>query len=414
MNELSTIQEYRKFKEALGTELRNQAEGFVRTGYLLKRARDTDILKDSGYASVAEFALAEYGLSKDIVSRYIAINDRYSKDGYSEFLEEKYEGYGVAKLQEMLVLPDTIVEMITPEVSKREIQELKKEIKEEEKITDIEVLLERQETDTENMDLIQRIIFQYFRDNKDQFEELKEVIEGSADEKKVNGVLAPSGISVKTVRIPGIGKLVLSFGDISTDIKAVNVRSNEKETFSWQEFTQNIISTFAGITNWKAIYGEVAPVQPKNEPKAEENESGEKTEESVIKTPENVTKVPESATETPENHQPQEAAGEPDKEVKVSEQEQTIEEETVENPVSAECEVIPGQAEIEEYPEALPEKEGESDEERTVRGYKAAVTSNLRKLNHIWESEDEGKVELMLKELKDLEWRLNKIKELEG
>lgn len=159
MNELSTIQEYRKFKEALGTELRNQAEGFVRTGYLLKRARDTDILKDSGYASVAEFALAEYGLSKDIVSRYIAINDRYSKDGYSEFLEEKYEGYGVAKLQEMLVLPDTIVEMITPEVSKREIQELKKEIKEEEKITDIEVLLERQETDTENMDLIQRIIF---------------------------------------------------------------------------------------------------------------------------------------------------------------------------------------------------------------------------------------------------------------
>ena len=76
--------------------------------------------------------------------------------------------------------------------------------------------------------------------------------------------------------------------------------------------------------------------------------------------------------------------------------------------------MIQGQAEIEEYPEALPEKKGESDEERTVRGYRAAVTSNLRKLNHIWESEDEGKVELMLKELKDLEWRLNKIKELEG
>ena len=80
MNELSTIQDYRQFKEALGTELRNQAEGFVRTGYLLKVARDTDILRDSGYATVAEFALAEYGLSKDVVSRYIAINDRYSKD----------------------------------------------------------------------------------------------------------------------------------------------------------------------------------------------------------------------------------------------------------------------------------------------------------------------------------------------
>lgn len=40
---------------------------------------------------IAEFAKAEYGLSKDIVSRYIAINDRYSEGGYSDRLQDKYE-----------------------------------------------------------------------------------------------------------------------------------------------------------------------------------------------------------------------------------------------------------------------------------------------------------------------------------
>lgn len=46
MQELTTIDTYREFKSALDIELKNQAEGFVRTGYLLKKARDTEILKE--------------------------------------------------------------------------------------------------------------------------------------------------------------------------------------------------------------------------------------------------------------------------------------------------------------------------------------------------------------------------------
>ena len=48
MNELININTYNEFKSALDTELQNQAEGFVRTGYLLKKARDTEILRESG------------------------------------------------------------------------------------------------------------------------------------------------------------------------------------------------------------------------------------------------------------------------------------------------------------------------------------------------------------------------------
>lgn len=53
---LRNIENYEQFKQALDTELANQAAGFVRTGYLLKKARDTDILASSGYSTVAEFA----------------------------------------------------------------------------------------------------------------------------------------------------------------------------------------------------------------------------------------------------------------------------------------------------------------------------------------------------------------------
>ena len=136
------FKDYRHFKETLDTELKANVEGFVKIGWLLKVARDTDILRESGHKNVAEFAAAEYGLTKDVVSRYIAINDRYSEGGYSSRLQLKYEGFGVSKLQEMLTLPDSIIEEITPTLTRQQIQAIKKEVAAEEKITPIEVAME--------------------------------------------------------------------------------------------------------------------------------------------------------------------------------------------------------------------------------------------------------------------------------
>ena len=110
MEELINICTYKEFKAATDREVLNQAEGFVRLGYLLRKARDTEILRDSGYPTVVAFAEGEYGLTETYVSRYIAINKRYSKDGYSPYLQERFQGYGMAKLAEMLTLSDEVVE----------------------------------------------------------------------------------------------------------------------------------------------------------------------------------------------------------------------------------------------------------------------------------------------------------------
>lgn len=257
MEEVKTQGTYRDFKESLDREFKQAAEGFVRIGYLLKIARDTEILHESGYQTVAEFAQAEYGLTKDIVSRYIAINDRYSEGGYSEHLQERFRSYGVAKLAEMLTLPDAVIDSMSPELTKNEIREVKKEIKEEEKISDIEVILEEKEGDTDLLSFIR----QYIHDNKESFIGLGPVINGESTNpiEVILDVLAPSGVAMKTVRVRGVGKLMLSIRGKEMPLELINVRTNEKKTYTWEECIRTMQELYNGKTGkkaWEAFYGE--------------------------------------------------------------------------------------------------------------------------------------------------------------
>lgn len=276
--ELQVKGTYSEFKEQLDTEIKKSVESFVKIGYLLKIARDTEILYESGYPSMVEFAKGEYNLSKDQVSRFIAINDKYSVDGYSDKLQERYEGYGVAKLAEMLTLPDAVADIIEPEMTRAEIQEIKREVKEEQAITDIEVMIEKKDADLEDLTLLQKFIHQYFYENRLDFIAMAAVIEDELPtiDKTIEetlSVLAPSGITTKKVRIPGIGKLFLSIKGKDNNLELVNVRANETETITWTDFLYNITQLYergTSKTDWEQYYHEpfaeqkqeVAPVQP--------------------------------------------------------------------------------------------------------------------------------------------------------
>lgn len=280
MEELQVKGTYSEFKEKLDTELKKSVESFVTIGYLLKIARDTEILYESGYPSVVEFAKAEYNLSKDQVSRFIAINDKYSVDGYSDKLQQKYEGYGVAKLAEMLTLPEAVADMIEPEMTRAEIQEIKREVKEEQAISDIEVMLEEKDTRLEDMNLIQKFMYQYFYENRLDFIGMAAVIQGEIETtdqeiEETLQVLAPSGITTKKVRIAGIGKLFLSIKGKDNNLELVNVRTNETEDISWTSFLDDIEQLYemgASKEDWEGYYHEpfevkkpeVAPVQQEN------------------------------------------------------------------------------------------------------------------------------------------------------
>ncbi len=126
-----TIDDYLNYKENLQRELNNMVNGFIRTGYYLKKIRDEEAFRNDGYSSIYEFAEKEYGVTRTVASRFMSINDKYSEDGYSLELKEQYKGLGSSRLSEMLTLPEEDHVMITPVTKIEDIRALKRFEKEE-------------------------------------------------------------------------------------------------------------------------------------------------------------------------------------------------------------------------------------------------------------------------------------------
>ena len=120
-----TLDDWLGIKKELEEELRGAAAGFVRIGYLLRKIEETQGYKQDGCDSLTEWAEQEYGLSASSVSRFMAINKKYSVDGYSKQLRIEYAKYGQAKLQEMLTLPEEDLQMVSPEMKRADIREIK-------------------------------------------------------------------------------------------------------------------------------------------------------------------------------------------------------------------------------------------------------------------------------------------------
>lgn len=276
MNEIIYQKSYKEYKAELEGVLQRTAEGFVQIGYLLKVARDTNILEESGYKSVAEFAEAEYNLNKTQVSRFISINDKFSEGGYSDHLMSSYQGYGYAKLTIMLQLPDAINEELTTNYSKAEIQAIKDEVDEEHKVSDIERYMEGQEPSQDNMDERTELLYRTIGNLGEDDPELYVTIANRQNEDLavvLPEIMAPAGDKMYSVRVRGVGRMMISISDMSEYVKLINIRNAEKEQYSWEEVAAawkyaGILEDVNGITCWEKKYERrypVAPVQQKPE-----------------------------------------------------------------------------------------------------------------------------------------------------
>lgn len=312
-NVMERYKTYQEYKEELDSELSKTAEGFVRIGYLLRLAEDTDILKESGYSSVLEFAQAEYNIDKTQVSRFININKKFSEGGYSDRLQEKYRGFGYSKLTLMMQLPDTVNEELTPDYSKSEIQQIKNQIDEENKTTDLEILMEGQDPAMEAAeDDLSRAVRQLAGDIQDG-EEIprlyKEIWTAGRQFLAVEDlqeIMAPAGQRMYTMRIQGMGGRNLSLKDHNNgdSVALINMRTGEKQEYTWErllEVWRHLISGGATYQeSWQQFYGKpwpeekkIAPVQPKEEKKPAPRKE---TKVSQPKKPESV-KMPEKPKE---------------------------------------------------------------------------------------------------------------------
>lgn len=277
--ELVQYQDYEEYKKAMNTVLNRTVEDFVMTGYLLKQGRDTDILKNSGYNNVNEFAWEEYKLEATQVSRYIRINDRFSEGGYSPRLQEHYKGFGYAKLALMLTLPESVAEELTPAYSKSEIQAVKEEIESEEKITDIEVILEGEKEEQRDLNNLEKAINQICMEDPELYMKLHGTVRTSVGTEPIKDVLAPDGDKLYSVRPQGCGRIMLYLNDEKDEVILQVVRQSLKERYAWSD----ILGYLVLITeqedakkNWEDLFGQqypekeqIAPVQPKKEKRKE-------------------------------------------------------------------------------------------------------------------------------------------------
>lgn len=120
-----TLDDWVSLKKEIAEEFARASASFVRIGYLLRKAEDSQGYRNEGYDTLTEWAQAELGITATYVSRFKAINAKYSVDGYSDRLKTEFVGYGSAKLGEMLALPDGDMEMIRPETKRQDIRSLK-------------------------------------------------------------------------------------------------------------------------------------------------------------------------------------------------------------------------------------------------------------------------------------------------
>lgn len=118
-------------KQYIRANINSASRSFVAIGYYLKYVRDNELFKEDGYQNIWEFGKDEFGIGKSSASRFMAINDRFSKDGNSPVLLDQYKDFSSSKLSEMLTMTDEQMNQVTVATTRAEIREMKQPILEE-------------------------------------------------------------------------------------------------------------------------------------------------------------------------------------------------------------------------------------------------------------------------------------------
>ena len=267
MENLTTYTDYKQFKEELDREVSKTAESFIKIGYLLNIAATTDILLESGYTNVNDMAWNEYHLDPSQTSRFIGIYREYGVEGQPQ-LQEKFKNHGVAKLGLMLTLPKFLAEEISPDYSKREITAIKREYQAEQQVTDVEVEIEK----TEMKESVQytlpqglkQAVYQLIHDEP----KLYVRIYSSIEMEDFKETLAPMREDTYFVRVKGVGRLAI-FVRSEADVTITNLREGTKESYDWQQLFDCFKEYFAmgadAKDSWCNVFQEEWPEEEKKE-----------------------------------------------------------------------------------------------------------------------------------------------------
>lgn len=293
--------------DIIKNQLNDIAEGFVSVGYYLRKTDETMLYKQKGYKTIYEYAKDTFGIGRPTASRFMEINQKYSKDGYSPEIDLKWSGYGSSKLTEMLGLPEDVQEAIPVDATVRDIREAKGIIREtEHNYSDQMELCDIAQPDSAETDWLMELIKQYFsKENRDAFQKMTDWLRKDEPEKDIT-------VSILLIINPTKFKMIrLECANVMLTVDKIKVmpyrNQGEQQEYTYIDFGRAFETLFypVGMSTpineaYQSVYGEAYYEERPERNPAKTERPAPKTERLETKPAEPQTKQPDPPTKSEE------------------------------------------------------------------------------------------------------------------
>lgn len=310
--ELNLAEATREIKEKLNTV----AENFVFVGYRLRQILDTGVFADAGYTNIYDFAERELSLNATAVSRFMAINKKYSVDGYGPELREQFKGYGSSKLSEMLTMSEEDCAVIASDTPVKQIREYKNFLKEEPKEDPDQMDFGEGSGEPEKEDGLKALLKDYFSEEMGM---LRRMLDDTATPEILQEQMNPTGVHNIRYKTAFLMLQDMQHGVMYREFGTPPLK------LTWDELLERIR----------------ADLRPEYEAMAQREKERKAEEKAKKDAAQPVSKPKKEPVATSQTKEPPAA---------VEKEQGNVEPEPQ----------IPGQMEVEDYPEIMPEKSPES------------------------------------------------------
>lgn len=123
-------QEFSERAQIIREQMRNIQNAFITIGFQLHWIRENNMFRVLNYKNVYEYAEKEYGLKKTTCCNFISIIENYAErdenGGVIESIADCYRNYSASQLVAMLGMNEDMRQQVTPDMSVRAINRLRK------------------------------------------------------------------------------------------------------------------------------------------------------------------------------------------------------------------------------------------------------------------------------------------------
>lgn len=123
-------QEFAERAQVIKEQMRNIQNAFITIGFQLHWIRENNMFRVLNYKNVYEYAEKEYGIKKTTCCNFISIVENYAdrdeNGNVIESISDCYRNYSASQLVAMLGMSDEMKQQVSPDMSVRAINRLRK------------------------------------------------------------------------------------------------------------------------------------------------------------------------------------------------------------------------------------------------------------------------------------------------